>query len=236
MKPKPNCTNAILLVSDITKGMKSIGSKALLNLSKNITIIDHQIQYLKKYYYPINIYICTGFEHDKIIKKTSKYKNIFYIYSKSYETDNQCHSLIQCLQSHNLDNAIVVTNGVVLLDKIPINANESSLVITNKKCKTHFDIGTTDLLDSRYLFYDLPNKWMEYVFLNKESIEKILTISQTKECGKLFLFELINLLMDDGIKIDPIIINKNLPIKVNNIKDLSVAKKYYEKHFHNKVK
>ena len=107
MKPKSNGINAILLVSDITKGMKSIGSKALLNLSKHITIIDHQIQYLKKDYYPINIYIGRGFEHDKIIKKTSKYNNVFCVYNKDYETDNQCGSLIQCLQSYKLDNAII---------------------------------------------------------------------------------------------------------------------------------
>jgi hypothetical protein len=236
MKSKSNHNNAILLVSDITKGMKSIGSKALLNLSKNITVIDYQIQYLKKHYYPINIYICTGFEHDKIVKKTSKYKNIFYVYNKNYETSNQADSLIQCFKTYNLDNAIIIANGIVLLDKIPINARESSLVITNKQCKTEFDIGTTDLLASKYLFYDLPNKWLEYAFLDKQSINTILSISESKECNKLFLFELINLLMDNGIDINPILINKNLPIKINNIKDLSIAKKYYEKYFHHKVK
>lgn len=236
MKLKNNCNNAILLVSDITKGMKSIGSKALLNLSKNITIIDHQIQYLKKNYYPINIYLCTGFEHEKIVKKTHKYKNIFYVYNEDYETDNQSQCLIKCLQQHDIDSAIVITNGIVLLDKIPIHSDESSLVLTNKKCKTNFDIGTTDLLENKYLFYDLPNKWLEYAFLNKKSIDKILDINNTIGCNKLFLFELINLLMDSGIRMDPILLNKNLPIKINNMKDLSTAKKYYEKHIHSKIK
>ena len=52
----------------------------------------------------------------------------------------------------------------------------------------------------------------------------------------MFLFELINVLLDDGTEIKIDYIQKNMPIKVNNIKDLGIAKKYYEKHMYHKVK
>lgn len=231
---KPN--NAILLVSDITKGMKSIGSKSLLNISKASTVIEYQIQYLKKFYNPIDIYICVGFEHEKIIKITNKYKNIHYIYHDEYETDNQTGSLVHCLKNTNINNALVINNGVLLLDKMPIDSDLTSIFITNKILKTDFDIGSSNQTDIRYLFYDLPNKWLECIFLNNESITKILEISKKTHYKKLFLFEMINLLIENGIKIHTTNIKNNLPIKINTIKDLSIVKKNYEKYLHNKIK
>lgn len=231
-----NHYNAILLVSDITKGMKSIGSKSLLEVSKNLTVIDYQIQYLKKYYHPINIYICTGFEHEKIVKKTSKYKNITYVYNPSYDSDNQSGSLIKCIKDYTIDNAIILNNGVLPLEKLEINIQFTSIPVTSKNLKTQFDIGCNDTEISKYLFYDLPNRWLEFAYLNHLTIQKIVELNKIKKYNKLFLFELLNILMDHGIDIKTTVLTKNLPIKINNIKDLSIAKKYYDKHMLNKAK
>jgi hypothetical protein len=231
---KPN--NAILLVSDITKGMKSIGSKSLLPINKNLTVIEHQIQYLKKFYNPINIYVCVGFEHEKIIKITNKYNNVYCINHDAYETDNQVGGLVHCLKNIDMSNAFVINNGVLLLDKLPIDLKFPNIFITSKSPKTHFEVGSSSSTDTKYLFYDLPNKWLECIFLNSESIYKILEISQKTHYRKLFLFEMINLLIEHEIKIRTTNIKNNLPIKINNIKDLSTAKRNYEKHLHNKVK
>jgi hypothetical protein len=228
--------NAILLVSDITRGMKSVGSKALLQINKTHTIIECQIQYLKRYYNPINIYICTGFEHEKIIKTTSKYKNIHYIYNDHYEAENQVGSLVHCLKTTNITNTIVINNGVLLLDKIPINKNTATIFVTSKLPKTQFDIGSSSETDIKYLFYDLPNKWLECMTLNKDSIQAILSISEKIPYKKLFLFEMINMLIEHGTILQTTKIDKNLPIKINSIKDLNIVKRNYEKHLHNQVK
>lgn len=229
--------NAIILISDITKGMKSIGSKALLELDNKTTIIEYQIQYLKKFYYPINIYLCTGFDHDKIVKITNKYKNIFYCYNENYENDNQASSLMECIQKFGItDNVMVLTNGLIPIHKININKKESSIEITDKNTKIPFEVGCLSSSILNYLFYGLPFKWTEFLFLNKEGIEKIIEISKTKQYKKMFLFEMINLLLDHGLNIKLNHIIKNLPIKVNNIKDIKIAKKYYEKNLHNTIK
>jgi hypothetical protein len=232
-----NPNKAIILAQEITKGMKSIGSKALLEISKNLTILEYQIQYLKKCYYPIEIYICTGFEHEKIIKLTSKYKNIYYSYNEQYEEENQAGGLIKCIKKYNISNgALILNNGFIPLEKIPINKNKSSIQVTDKTLKIPFQIGAIDSKNLSYLFYGLPFKWTESIFLNKQSLTELVEVSESKICNKLFLFELINILMDRGITIDAQYINRNLPIKLNSIKELAIAKKYYEKHMHNKIK
>lgn len=231
--------NAIILVSDITKGMKSIGSKSLLSIANNLSILEYQIQYLKKYYYPINIYLCTGFNHDKVSEITSKYKNIHYCYNENYETENQVGSLIQCISEYKITkNTLIFTNGFVPIEKISINPEQCSIDVTTKSTKIPFEIGTNAGNTPTYLFYGLPNKWTEYLHLNEISISYIHSnlTNNKDQYAKMFLFELINILIDNGIKVYSHSINKNLPLKVNSIKDINIAKKYYEKHLHNKIK
>jgi len=229
--------NAIILVQEITKGMKSVGSKALLELYKNTSVLEYQIQYLKRFYYPINIYVCTGFEHEKIVKTTQKYKNVYYSFNREYETDNQVGSLIKCLKEYdNIKNALVFSNGLIPIDKIKINRNESSIQVTDKPSKIPFQIGTNNNSDLSYLFYGLPYKWTEFIYLNKDSINQTIELTGKKNYCKMFLFELINILLDHGLKIKIEHTQKNTPIKINNIKDLGIAKKYYEKHLYHKIK
>ena len=51
-----NPTNIIILASEITKGMKSVGPKCLLDITTNKRIVDYQIQFFKKYYKIISVY------------------------------------------------------------------------------------------------------------------------------------------------------------------------------------
>ena len=73
---KTKLDTAIILVSEITRGMKSIGSKSLLPISKELTAIDHQIKYIKKHNNPNQIILCAGFDYAKICNHTKKYNNI----------------------------------------------------------------------------------------------------------------------------------------------------------------
>lgn len=231
--------NAIILISDITKGMKSIGSKSLLQLSNNLSILEYQIQYLKKFYYPINIYLSTGFDHEKIVKITSKYKNIYYSYNNNYENENQVGSLIKCISEFSIvDNALILTNGYIPFQKIVINENECSIEVTTKNTKIPFEIGANFKDNPTYLFYGLPYRWTEHLHLNANSIQYIMDTLSTshKHCHKMFLFELINLLIEHGIVLKSRNIISDLPIKVNNTKDINIAKKYYEKYLYNKIK
>lgn len=228
-KHKP--ISAIILASEITKGMKSIGSKALLPISGSFTLIDYQIQSLKRFYNPINIYICTGFDHDKIVKKTQKYKGIRYIYNENYTIHNQMDSLLLCLQKHNINQALIINNGVLISEKIHIDNEQTEIFTINSSKKIEFTIGCNiDNNYTNYLFYDLPNKWIECAFINSHVIEFLLEYSKSKDMSKLFLFEGLNIISENINSLKTKELNKTSAIKINTTKDLSRAKKYYEKH------
>lgn len=230
-----NIDTAIILISEITKGMKSIGSKSLLKIDTDLTPIDHQIQYLKKYYNPIRIILCTGFDHEKIINHVKKYKNVDLYYNSNYLEDNQSGSLIKCLKTYNPKNALILTNGLLLFDKIKINSIASStyFIDTTKDKRNYFEIGSNNINKDGYLFYDLDNKWIELLFLQNEDVSKLVDIKDPSGLYKLFLFELINKIRnieDHSIEFIKLSQQNIYPIKINNIKDLTYAKKYYKKY------
>lgn len=232
MKPHKLDT-AIILVSEITKGMKSVGSKSLLPIDDNITTIDHQIQYLKKHYNPIQIILCTGFDHDRINNHIQKYKNIQCCYNPNYKTDNQVGSLIKCLNKFNPKNALIITSGLLLFDKIKIDKQSSTYFIDPTKDRRNgFEIGTNNINNDGYLFYGLNYKWIEVLFLDNKNIQNLTDIRNESSFSKLFLFELINYIKSKDQLVQFIkICDQNIyPIKINSIKDLVYAKKYNKKY------
>lgn len=224
---------AIILLPEITKGMKSIGSKALLPINETTTILDYQILYLKKNYNPKQIILCTGFDHEKIVKSTQKYKNIAYNFNDKYSIENQAGSLLKCIKNIKINNALIITNGLILFDKIKLLDKSTTYFTKHFSDKKHkFDIGINNKTDA-YLFYDLEYKWIELLYLCKRELDTIRNNYTINRTSQLFLFELINELNKQKNNIDYVTIEQKYDaIKIGSIKDIKHAKKLYKKYTH----
>lgn len=222
--------NAIILVPEITKGMKSIGSKALISIDHSKSIIEHQIEYLQKYYTNIDITIATGFDAEKIQKKTKRYNNITTIHNDRYDHTNHGMSLFMYLQKTKiLDNLLIISNGILLKEKLPISIDESIIYALTKK-NSDYGIGLNLTADNKptYLFYDFPISWSECVFLNANSIEKLKEMLIKDTMKQMFLFEIINYLLDSDCRFKTEkIANKNI-CKITTIKNTKKAKTFYD--------
>ena len=189
--------DVLIIAPEITKGMKSIGSKALLKIKQSISVIEYQINEIKKYNSHNKITIVSGFEHDKISKLYSNTRNINIVYNPEYTNTNHGESLSVFLDQMNPGkNLLVITNGVLFKNnpfKSKINNNLSQIYCINKP-KTNFDIGYIGDTSIEYLFFDLPNKWTECVMFNQEALSLIRNIDKQK-ISQMYLFEIINLLI-----------------------------------------
>lgn len=220
--------NAIILVPEITKGMKSIGSKALINIDQSQSIIEYQIEYLQRYYPNIDITIATGFDADKIQKKTKKYHNINIIHNQKYEKTNHGMSLLMYLKEIKIsDNLLIISNGILLKEKLNLSKTESVIYTLNKK-NNDYNIGLNITEENKptYLFYDFPTTWSECVFLNKEALDKLYKIPNKEIIEQMFLFEIINYLLDSNciFKTEKIA-NKNI-CKITTIKNTKKARSF----------
>lgn len=224
---------AIILLPEITKGMKSIGSKALISINETTTILDYQILYLKKNYNPKQIILCTGFDHEKIVKSTQKYKNITYEFNDKYIIENQAGSLVKCIKNIEINNALIITNGLILFDKIKLLDKSTTYFTKYFSDKKHkFDIGINNKNDA-YLFYDLEYKWIELLYLCKSELDTIRNNYKINQVSQLFLFELINELNKQQNNIDYVTMDQKCDaIKIGSIKDIKHAKKIYKKYTH----
>jgi hypothetical protein len=220
--------NSLILIPEITKGMKSIGSKSLLKI-KNISILEHQINEILSINKDIKLNIATGFDHEKISKYISvKYDNIDFIYNQLYETTNQTKALSLFLESRTCENLLIISSGILLKNKnilLSTLSGTSKIYLLNKP-RTNFNIGCSLVSSTEYLFYDLPNIWSECIYLNKEAILTLKDIIKIQNTDQFYLFEIINALILQNVIFENVVIDKKNIFKINHTKDLTKARQF----------
>lgn len=223
-----NNINILLLASEITKGMKSIGPKCLLKLSSNISILDYQIKQAKATFKNANIIVLTGFEGDKVKRHIeNNYSNTTVVCDQQYAYSNQTNAILTAIQNiQYLDNLLIVGSGILFKHYPKIKSCNKSILFYLNKDKDNFNIGSSDKEDTQYLFYGLPNTWAECVFLNGKAIEFLLSLNKNI-FGQLYLFETINKLLEvNHINFSSQVIDKKNIFKVSSHKDLNKAKRF----------
>lgn len=219
--------NAIVLVPEITKGMKSVGSKSLLPIKNNKYLIEYQIEQISTINKSIHITIATGFDHDKILKITKPYNNVDILYNSHYEYTNFGKSLELYIKNYSsIDNVLVISSGILFKKGALISSycKNSSKIFVLDKPKNHFEIGCNPTKHTEYLFYDLPQIWSECVYFNIEAITALKKIISTKSIAQMYLFEIINEILSHKIMFEKQLVPKSNFLKVTGVKDLSRAK------------
>ena len=219
--------NYLIFIPDITKGMKSIGPKCLLELRSNMTILEYQIKSIKAINRRNKIFLATGFQHNKILKNIDGYKNVTAIYEKNFSEFNETKHLLNYIEYINkdFDDIFLINNGIIFRNDCfkGIKKNESKIFFLDKH-KDNFNIGCSNL-DCKYLFYDLPQKWSECAFLKKEDVEAIYKLSKQGNIQNYFLFEILNIIYDSNNITSTIISHRDI-MKINSMVDLPKAKRF----------
>jgi choline kinase len=219
--------NALILAPEITKGMKSFGSKSLLEIKKKISVLEYQINSLKDIDKNITITAAIGFESEKIIPILNK-NNIKYTYNPEYKNTNQSYSLKLFLENNpNINNLFIINNGI-LFKKKTITANMlsgSSKIFILNKIKENFSLGCSQQEKIEYIFYDLPELWSECVYFNCDAIDAIKHETENNHINQMYLFELINKVIGSSEhSFDKQQIDKKNIMKINTYKDINKAK------------
>lgn len=214
----------LILVPEITKGMKSLGSKALLKIKSSTMVLEYQIEQIRRLYGKSRIFIGTGFESEKIKKLFTGYTNLYFIDDPEYNTTNQAKLISLFAQNYSSTKLLIISNGILFKNN-PFVCDDQSKIFLIDKPKNHFNIGCNAVDPVLYLFYDLPIAWAECVFFDAEAIRNIKHMSQTKNINQMYLFEIINKLIEehDTNFVSDIVKKKDI-MKINTAKDISKAK------------
>jgi hypothetical protein len=216
-------TSYVIIACYPDKGMKSYGSKSLIDFNKK-KLLQHQIDIIRKHS-PSNseIIVVSDFETQKIVKHFSAQALIVPL-----ETSNPIYT--GC-ENSTYNNIIFIDYGCVfrygIIKKI---TTSSSVVCSNSIRSSKLDIGC--LVEDnklKHIFLDLPN----HRFCNMFSVceQDKFKILQNKDFGyfNLLSFEIINMLVDSGSKFDVHDIKQEDFIYFNHMRQKNAVTKFIKK-------
>lgn len=210
----------IILAANIGYGMKTYGPRSLLNINEKDTLLEHQISTIKASFPQSDIILVVGFKAGRIIKKCPP--GVRIVENPTFEETNEAEQIRIALNCTITENAIIIKDNVVFnFDTFKdITQNGSCIIYDSKGRLDKHDIGVTIVNNYGTIFaYDIPTKWCHIVYLCGKDLKTIKALCTNKENSKLYLFELLNILLGktDKIKaIEP----KNMDImKINTLRD-----------------
>lgn len=218
--------NVLILVPEITKGMKSLGSKALLEIKKRTKVLEYQITNIQSLEIKTQITVATGFEAERVHTLLNDL-SIEYTFNPLYKETNQAESIRLYLEHNQPKHLLIINNGILMKKNTftrTLLSGRSKLFLLDK-AKENFNLGcAVSDTATEYIFYDLPEPWAECVYLDTVAIKELYLIVMKNKTRQMYLFELLNEMLAQNIILDKHYINKTKIMKINTTKDLPKAK------------
>lgn len=221
-----NKNSVILLNALPDKKIKSLGNKCLINITKNINILDYHIRIINSIFKKPEIIVVGGFESKKLKKYIDgTYKDIRYIDHSIDNNTNIGTSIYAGVKLLNSDNCFIL-NTTFILNKNIISLIkkylDSSFVITSSN-----NLGTGCIIDSNritHCYYDLPSNFpLEAMYIHKNDINTFNHICDDN-IKKLFFFELINLCINNNISLKQLNIPKKSFLLIDSMSSIQKIK------------
>lgn len=227
-----NNISYIIIACYIDKGMKSKGSKCLIEFNRT-KLLDHQINQIEKnhkYKDDYEIIVISDFEYNKILKQFSnratiipydqtknpiaqgciiaKYKNILFI---DYG----------CVFTNKIISKLDIKQSFILSLKSNKNTARKEVgAIMNEKCSSLIE----------HMFFDLSDNYFTNIFFLIESDTKKIINNKHNHRFNLLYFEIINELILSGSKIYNKNILNNEYIYFNNMDQKNGITKFIKKY------
>ena len=213
----------IIAAAGAGRRMRSYGPKPLLTI-KGKTILSRQLEQIQTKFPTANIILVCGFEADKVMDRVQG--NIITLENENYQDTNITRSVSIALRAISTDRALVIC-GDLVFSKGTLNHldYDMSSILANKDDRQSSEVGCIVNQDGNIenMMYDLDLKWSQIIYLQDRVLEAFKKLVFDRSNKKLFLFEIINKLIDSGCKIKCV---KNDSIQVVDVdvsKDIVIA-------------
>lgn len=218
--------STIILNAFPDKRIKSLGNKCLLKVSKNKNLINHHIDIFKDVSSQI-VLVC-GFEYKKLKKyiDDNLCDTVSYVHHNIDDKVNIGKSILTLLSQVDISNGLLFINSNLIINKSLIKKLDfnSSFIIKSKQNDN--DIGCiVDQSSGTVIncYYGLQNKLYDILYISKNDLSTFKDITKYKNFHKMYLFEIINLCIDNKISIRYIDVKTST---INTIDSIQYTKQY----------
>ena len=222
----------ILLSAGMSNRMKSKGSRSLIEINEEETLVNYQIRILERNFTNIQkqIILVGGHDADKVFNRVSD--KIIKVENELFETTNMVRSLNIALRVCLYDRIFIIPGDLVFNSQIfEQEFADKSIVLLEKTDKVNEDtIGCTINQKGKLelLMYNLQNTWQGITYLTGKELSFARHYCSKPTNKNKNLMECVNYIVSKGGNIYPSINNKNKSLDIDTYKDIIEAKKYYE--------
>jgi len=205
--------------------MLTYGAKPLIKLNNNETVISRQLAIIDGVFPQHEVILVTGFQDERVRANTPTW--VKKITNIRYQTTNVVASIGVGLTLVSTNNVVIIYGDLVFNEAIlqaPFDTDSMAIICNTMQSK---EIGCT--LDHtgrfvQHMFYNLPNKWGQILYLKGQELHAFRELSWSLEGKRLFGFEAINQIIDQGGKIKAHIPKGGRAIDIDTSKDIPLAK------------
>jgi len=204
--------NIFIIGDKYQKGMKSKGCPALIPINKSTNIVQNQYKILKSIFPEANIIYISGFEYKKIQNFLTEHEEIELnlIINYNFNDYHDVDSLSNALDYFD-DDSIIISGYHILNKKIFRDFNnvfDSQIFVSENKigelgCIIHDDV-------VKNIGFDLSNYLTNIYYIKHQDAQIIKNYIEDKKFRNYFLFEIINILIDESIVFKPHFITQKL--------------------------
>lgn len=196
----------LILSSEEVDGARALGCKSLWQCSVDNCFYEHHTASFNKFYNNCSIHTSIGFQGEKFLRK---FPDVKVIENPNYQELNEAEDIRLFLNAVQPEHFLAVLgNYSINFDISRIKHNQSETFFSNTNQKDLGILKNGNELSEINFNYD--NHWSGLVYFGAKDTLKLKKILRSRDYSHYYLFEVINLLIKQDVKI---IINENTDIK-----------------------
>ena len=215
-----HCKNisVAILGNEADYRVKFYGPKCLLKYGSS-TIIQNQIKLIKDTQNVDDIIVVLGFESEKVARYLPDHIRI--IENQLYKDTSSSESLRLVINNICSDRLLIIDGNMLVSRRMFKNLDFSrSFALCHKNDRSNNEISVSNIDGYIGNFsFGLENCWNNIVFLQGKEFKLLKNICSNRDRGRFFVFELLNLIVDEGGKIGIEECSAGDIKKINSIKD-----------------
>jgi choline kinase len=222
-------TTYVILACNIDKGMKSKGSKGLIEINNN-KIFDYQINNIMLAYknksISYEIIIITNFEKEKTEKYIADKARVF-------GPKKNKNTIVSACELAKYDNIFFIDYGCLystsFIKKFTKPTNPFILISKDKRNKLEIGV-LCNKTSVENMFFDLSNKLFANIFLLNKKQKSIIINNKQLHRKNLLEFEVLNSLIDYGEVLNYVQTSNEEYIYFNNMRQKNEISKFLKKN------
>jgi choline kinase len=192
--------DVLIPVAGLGKRMKSYGPKALIPIKYGQSILQRQLSIIDRTLSEYRLTLVCGFEAEKIIENSPE--DAIKVENELYNQTNVVRSVGLGLRSIPDCKRLLLLNGDLVFSENAISSlsYDCSSIIVSAAYMSESEVGC--IVNSKnhleHMMYDLPDKWGQIVYLQGKELDILKRLACDKRNKKLFTFEVINKIIEEG--------------------------------------